>query len=822
MRDDDTSPDAPEDAPDPAAPGRPADGADAPSEPERGAAGRDAAGRGGGRLLFAAGLAGLALLAGPGAWIGAGEVGRISAARGAAALDAIGAGWAQVDPDGLRLTLAGAYPDETAHRAALAAVAMASPMSRLEDAARHAAPPRSGPVSGSGAGSGSGSDLGSGTRDDDAPPRVLRRDAGLDAPVLLAAAGDAPVAAVAEAEPAAAAPTTPPASASAPASSGSPASGAASSSSSSASGAAAVDPPRQPGQVDAPGTGPGETAAPAPGGSDGTAPDAAAAPATATEFGSPLTLARAGDSLVAAGAAHPDRVAALRETWADIDGAPALTDATVPRRAPPDADRLALARAAAAAVAGLGEARAELAPGVLSLSALAPSREAADAAEAALRETAPEGSTLLLDISAPPPALKPFRFGVALGPSGPALLSCDMRSAAERREVLDAVAALPGAAPRGPGAGLCRLGVGAPSQRWGGAAAEGVRALGALGGGRFEMIDADARLVAAPSAGPARFARVSRDLAARLPPAFSLHLVPPPPARGPRPPSGIGETAEAGEDGAPRWFALDLGPDGAIDLAGGAPDAASRAAVAAYARARFGAPAVNDAMALADAAPPPTWRRAALAGIDALRPLDRGRLSYDGEALVVQGASLRPAAAREADAALDPLRALGVAARSVVTVDLPTLAARLPLPPAECLAALKAEVEADPIGFAPGETAIEAGSGAVLDRLAAILTRCGGLVVEIGGHTDSQGRESTNLALSQGRAAAVRDALFARGAPLSRMVAQGYGESRPIADNGDEAGRALNRRIAFSDAALTAAEWGDGDPGEDETAEQGG
>lgn len=712
-----------------------------------------------GKPLLAAGLVALALLVGPGAWVGAGEVGRVSAARATGALTAIGADWARVEADGLRLSLLGAYPDAAAHGAALAALAGASPLSRIADDAARAAPSRGDPAA------------------EPAPrPAPILRQAQAGAPVLLAAAGDAATATtpILEAAPAPRA-TAEAESKAEPGPDG---------------GAEATPPvPPQPGQAPA-------------------EPTAAAAPAA--DFGSPLTLARSGDSLVAAGAAHPDLVAALRAALAAIDGAPELADATVPRRSPPDPERLALARAAIAAVAALGDARAELAPGVLSLSALAPSRDAADAATEVLRAAAPEGTTLLLDISAPPPALSPFRFGVSFGPSGPALLSCDMRSEAEGREVLAAFAELPGAETHGSGERLCRLGVGAPSQRWGEAAAAGVRALGALGAGRFEIIDAEARLVAAPAVGPGRFSRVARALAAELPPSFALHLTPPPPRAGPRM-QGAEDPEDEGR--APRWLALRRDENGAVTLGGGAPDAASRAAVAAYARARFGAMAVDDAMSLAEAAPPPTWRRAALAGIDALRPLDRGALRYDGEAVRVEGASLRPAAAREADAALAPLRELGLSARSVVTVDLPALAARLPLPGRDCLISLAAEVAADPIGFAPGETSIEAGSGAVLDRLAAILTRCSGLVVEIGGHTDSQGRESTNQRLSQGRAGAVLDALHARGVPLSRMVAQGYGESRPIADNGDEAGRAANRRIEFSDAAMSAATLGEGGSG---------
>ena len=724
-----------------------------------------------GKPLLAAGLVALALLVGPGAWVGAGEVGRVSAARATGALTAIGADWARVEADGLRLSLLGAYPDTAAHGAALAALAGASPLSRIADDAARAAPSRGGPAA------------------DPAPrPAPILRQAQAGAPVLLAAAGDAATATtpILEAAPDPAPRATATATEEAEAGAGAKAEPGPD------GGAEATPPapvPPQPGQAPAAAT-------------------AAAAPTA--DFGSPLTLARSGDSLVAAGAAHPDLVAALREALAAIDGAPELADATVPRRSPPDPERLALARAAIAAVAALGDARAELAPGVLSLSALAPSRDAADAATEVLRAAAPEDTTLLLDISAPPPVLSPFRFGVSFGPSGPALLSCDMRSEAEGREVLAAFAELPGAETHGSGERLCRLGVGAPSQRWGEAAAAGVRALGALGAGRFEIIDAEARLVAAPSVGPGRFSRVARALAAELPPSFALHLTPPPPRAGPRM-QGAEDPEDEGR--APRWLALRRDENGAVTLGGGAPDAASRAAVAAYARARFGAMAVDDAMSLAEAAPPPTWRRAALAGIDALRPLDRGALRYDGEAVRVEGASLRPAAAREADAALAPLRELGLSARSVVTVDLPALAARLPLPGRDCLISLAAEVAADPIGFAPGETSIEAGSGRVLDRLAAILTRCSGLVVEIGGHTDSQGRESTNQRLSQGRAEAVLDALHARGVPLSRMVAQGYGESRPIADNGDEAGRAANRRIEFSDAAMSAATLGEGGTG---------
>ncbi len=70
--------------------------------------------------------------------------------------------------------------------------------------------------------------------------------------------------------------------------------------------------------------------------------------------------------------------------------------------------------------------------------------------------------------------------------------------------------------------------------------------------------------------------------------------------------------------------------------------------------------------------------------------------------------------------------------------------------------------------------------------------------MEIGGHTDSQGRETMNLALSQARADAVLEALMARRLLAASLAAKGYGEAVPIADNATEAGRDANRRIEFT------------------------
>jgi len=69
--------------------------------------------------------------------------------------------------------------------------------------------------------------------------------------------------------------------------------------------------------------------------------------------------------------------------------------------------------------------------------------------------------------------------------------------------------------------------------------------------------------------------------------------------------------------------------------------------------------------------------------------------------------------------------------------------------------------------------------------------------VRIEGHTDSQGSDRFNLKLSKKRADSVRSYLIKKGIDPLRMVAEGYGETVPIADNRTKGGRDQNRRVEF-------------------------
>ena len=86
-------------------------------------------------------------------------------------------------------------------------------------------------------------------------------------------------------------------------------------------------------------------------------------------------------------------------------------------------------------------------------------------------------------------------------------------------------------------------------------------------------------------------------------------------------------------------------------------------------------------------------------------------------------------------------------------------------------------------------------SGAELDALAEFMTENPNISVEISGYTDNTGDAAHNKTLSMERAEAVKNAMIERGIEAYRMVATGYGESRPLVPNDSEKNKALNRRV---------------------------
>lgn len=99
--------------------------------------------------------------------------------------------------------------------------------------------------------------------------------------------------------------------------------------------------------------------------------------------------------------------------------------------------------------------------------------------------------------------------------------------------------------------------------------------------------------------------------------------------------------------------------------------------------------------------------------------------------------------------------------------------------------------------FDVGKSTIRSESYPELDRLVKLMKDVPGLKIELSGHTDNTGSAEGNITLSQARAEAVVSYLASKGIDKSRMVAKGYGSSRPVASNDNAEGRQLNRRTEF-------------------------
>lgn len=100
----------------------------------------------------------------------------------------------------------------------------------------------------------------------------------------------------------------------------------------------------------------------------------------------------------------------------------------------------------------------------------------------------------------------------------------------------------------------------------------------------------------------------------------------------------------------------------------------------------------------------------------------------------------------------------------------------------------------DNVFFDPGKSTLSAASNKELDELAEYMTKKQTLVIEIAGHTDNTGNADSNQKLSESRANVVRDYLLKKGIAAERVVAHGYGDTQPVAENSTPEGRQKNRR----------------------------
>jgi len=103
------------------------------------------------------------------------------------------------------------------------------------------------------------------------------------------------------------------------------------------------------------------------------------------------------------------------------------------------------------------------------------------------------------------------------------------------------------------------------------------------------------------------------------------------------------------------------------------------------------------------------------------------------------------------------------------------------------------------------KSTLQPASDAILQQVTDLLAKDKTLKVEVQGHTDNVGSDAYNQTLSEARARAVADWLTKHGVAAARLSAHGYGKTKPVADNGNDEGRAKNRRVEIADPACAPA-----------------
>jgi OOP family OmpA-OmpF porin len=428
------------------------------------------------------------------------------------------------------------------------------------------------------------------------------------------------------------------------------------------------------------------------------------------------------------------------------------------------------------AIAQLPRAKASIEAGRVSITAIADSPEAKAAMETKLKRAAPPSLKLVLDIAAPRPVITPFTMRFELDEDGARFDACSADTDAARNRILAA-----GERAGAPANSRCTVGLGVPSPAWAEAVMQGIDAVKRLEGGSVTLADADMTLVAQPGIDQSLFDRVVGELETSLPEVFALS------AKRPKL-----EDPNAG----PPEFTATLSPEGQVQLRGRVSNAPLRELADSYAKARFGSDKVYMAARI-DEDLPDSWGPRVLTGLEALASLSNGAVTVTPDTVSVTGNTGNP----DANTAIASLLSDKLGEGADYDIDViyqEKLDPVLGLPtPDECEAEIGEVVKVAKINFEPGSATIDASALGTMDDIAEILKRCGDLPLEIQGYTDSQGRESMNLALSQSRAESVLNELRARRVLTGSFTAKGYGEENPVADNKTEVGREANRRIEF-------------------------
>ncbi len=229
-----------------------------------------------------------------------------------------------------------------------------------------------------------------------------------------------------------------------------------------------------------------------------------------------------------------------------------------------------------------------------------------------------------------------------------------------------------------------------------------------------------------------------------------------------------------------------------VTFTGYVPDNIVHAAIATAASRKFFAEKVVDNLKSSVGAPA-SFGASVVAALGALSRLSTGTLVVSDREVKLSGDALYDGAVAEIRAGLGKDFPKTWQYKPEITVK----PAAGPVDATVCQQLFSDLLSKGKIHFEAKRANIDADSAGLLDHLIETALRCPNTNIEVAGHTDSDGEDSFNQALSEKRAQAVIDYLVKAGLPANRFTASGYGSTQPVAGNDTDDGKAKNRRIEF-------------------------
>jgi OOP family OmpA-OmpF porin len=229
-----------------------------------------------------------------------------------------------------------------------------------------------------------------------------------------------------------------------------------------------------------------------------------------------------------------------------------------------------------------------------------------------------------------------------------------------------------------------------------------------------------------------------------------------------------------------------------VTLTGYVPDDAVHKTIAAAVQRKFFAEKIVDNLKISIGAPS-SFAGSVVAALGALSRLSTGTLVVSDREVKLSGDALYEGAAADIRAGLGKDFPKAWQYKPEITVK----PAAGPVDATVCQQLFSELLSKGKIRFEPKRAVIDPDSAAILDRLVDTALRCPNANIEVAGHTDADGEDSFNQALSEKRAQAVINYLVKAGLTADRFTAVGYGATQPVAGNDSDDGKAQNRRIEF-------------------------